>query len=121
MVGWQQWLNGHEFEQAPVVGDGQGSLACCNLWGHKELGTTEQLNWLKEFLHKSKIHKCAVTNFRCINLYEESFMNRLLNDLSVIFGHLTYILSTWVYNFRKGIVEREYNQIQLLNLSIKGL
>ena len=36
--------NGHEFEQAPGVGDGQGSLACCGPWGHKELDTTEQLN-----------------------------------------------------------------------------
>ena len=37
-------LNGHEFEQAPGVGDGQGSLACCCPWGHKELDMTEQLN-----------------------------------------------------------------------------
>ena len=36
--------NGHEFEQAPGVGDGQGSLACCSPWGHKELDMTEQLN-----------------------------------------------------------------------------
>ena len=39
------WLNGHEFEQAPGVGDDQGSLACCSPWGFKELDTTEQLNW----------------------------------------------------------------------------
>ena len=45
MVGWHHWLDGHEFEQAPGVGDGQGSLACCSPWGHKELDTTEQLNW----------------------------------------------------------------------------
>ena len=45
MVGWHHQLNGHEFEQAPEVGDGQGSLACCSLWGHKESDTTEQLNW----------------------------------------------------------------------------
>ena len=44
-VGWHHWLNGHEFEQAPSVSDGQGSLACCSPWGHKELDTTEQLNW----------------------------------------------------------------------------
>ena len=37
-------LNGHEFEQALGVGDGQGSLACCSPWGHKELDTTKQLN-----------------------------------------------------------------------------
>ena len=45
MVGWHHRLDGHEFEQAPEVGDGQGSLACCSPWGHKELDTTEQLNW----------------------------------------------------------------------------
>ena len=45
MVGWHHWLNEHEFEQAPRVGDGQGSLACCSLWGRKESDTTEQLNW----------------------------------------------------------------------------
>ena len=39
MVGWHHRLNGHEFEQAPGVGDGQGSLACCSPWGRKESGT----------------------------------------------------------------------------------
>ena len=34
MVGWHHWLNGHEFEQAPAVGDPQGRLACCSPWGH---------------------------------------------------------------------------------------
>ena len=54
--GWQRmrWLdgitelNGHEFEQAPGVGDGQGSLACCSPWGHIESDTTERLNWTAE-------------------------------------------------------------------------
>ena len=45
MVGWHHWLDGHEFEQALGVGDGQGSLACCSPWGHKELNMTERLNW----------------------------------------------------------------------------
>ena len=36
MVGWHPWLNGHEFEQALEDGEGQGSLACCSPWGHKE-------------------------------------------------------------------------------------
>ena len=35
MVGWHHRLDGHEFEQAPGVGDGQGSLACCNPWGYR--------------------------------------------------------------------------------------
>ena len=37
-------LDGREFEQAPVVGDGQGSLACCSQWGHKDSDTTEPLS-----------------------------------------------------------------------------
>ena len=44
MVGWHHWLNGHEFEQALGVGDGQGSLACCSPWGCKKLDTTKRLN-----------------------------------------------------------------------------
>ena len=44
MVGWHHRLNEHEFESTPVVGDGQGSLACCSPWGRKESATTEQLN-----------------------------------------------------------------------------
>ena len=45
IVGWHHRLDGLEFEQARGVGDGQGSLACCRPWGHKESDRTEQLNW----------------------------------------------------------------------------
>ena len=44
-VGWHHWLDGHEFEQAPGFGDGQGSLVWCGAWGGKESDTTEWLNW----------------------------------------------------------------------------
>ena len=44
MVGWHHRLNGLEFEQAPGVGDGEGSLVCCSPWGPKELAMIEQLN-----------------------------------------------------------------------------
>ena len=43
MVGWHHQLNGCEFEQAPGVGDGQGSLTCCRTWGCSDM--TGQLNW----------------------------------------------------------------------------
>ena len=43
MVGWHNQLNGRKSEQTPVVGDGQGGLACCSPWGHKELDSTEQM------------------------------------------------------------------------------
>ena len=44
IVGWHQRLDEHEFEQAPGVGDGQGSLESCSLWGRKELNMTEGMN-----------------------------------------------------------------------------
>ena len=50
MVGRHHLLNGYEFEQAPRVGDGQGSLACCSPWGRKELDTTEQQQILIQHL-----------------------------------------------------------------------
>ena len=40
-----RWLDGHEFERALGIGEGQGSLACCSSWGGKESDMTEQLNW----------------------------------------------------------------------------
>jgi len=44
MFGWHHQFNGHEFEQVPGDGEGQGSLACCSPWGCKESDMTEQLN-----------------------------------------------------------------------------
>ena len=44
MVGWHHRINGHEFKQALVVDNEQGSLACCSSWGRKESDMTEQLN-----------------------------------------------------------------------------
>ena len=44
MFGWHHQLDGHEFEQAPGVGDEQGSVACCSPWGLKKLDMTERLN-----------------------------------------------------------------------------
>ena len=41
MIGWHHQLNGHEFEQALGLGDGQGSLACCSPWCHQESDVTE--------------------------------------------------------------------------------
>ena len=57
MVGWHHWCNGHEFEQAPGGGEGQGSLVCCSPWNHKESDMTEWLN--------NNNLQCCVS-FRCI-------------------------------------------------------
>ena len=52
MVEWHHWLDGHEFGRTPGVGDGQGGLACCSPWGHKESDTKRatELNWT-ELMH----------------------------------------------------------------------
>ena len=60
MVGWHHRLNGHEFEQTPGDGGGQGSLAYCSPWGHKELDMTQRLsnnNWqLKGWTSKFSLY-----------------------------------------------------------------
>ena len=66
MVGWHHWLNGHEFEQALGVGDGQGCLVCCCSWGHKESDMSERLNWTELAIISS------------MNLYLSLFRGRLL-------------------------------------------
>ena len=58
MARWHHRLDGHESEWTLGVGDGQGGLACCDSWGHKQLDTTEQLNWTEnKFTLKNKSKK----------------------------------------------------------------
>ena len=51
MVGWHHQCDGHEFEQALGVGDGQGSPVWCSPWHHKESDTTERLSWTEVLIH----------------------------------------------------------------------
>ena len=79
MVGWHHWLDGHECEWTPGVGDGPGGLACCDSWGRKELDITEQLKWtewcpppgftylLDQFTHFRDI----LTSLLCNKSYEK--------------------------------------------------
>ena len=60
MAGWHHWLDGHEFEWSPEVGDGQGGLACYDSWGCKESDTTERLNWTE--LNSKYIHSPSPNN-----------------------------------------------------------
>ena len=59
IVGWHHWLNGHEFEQSPGDGGGQGSLMCCSPWGLKELDITEWLN-LTEGMHMCYVYNIMI-------------------------------------------------------------
>ena len=68
MVGWHHRLNGHEFEQASGIGDDQGSLTSCSPWGHKELDTTEWLNWMYWFGGPTKFGKHGKLSLLDMNL-----------------------------------------------------
>ena len=57
-VGWHHQLSGHEFEQAPEVGDGQGNLVYCSPWGRNESDMTEGLNWLIQQETKDSLCPC---------------------------------------------------------------
>ena len=63
MVGWHHRLDGHEFEQALGVGDGQRSLVCYSPWGLKELDTTEQLKWTMSML----LSCLTLSFFHCVH------------------------------------------------------
>ena len=63
VVVWHYQLKGHEFQQAPGGGEGQGSLVCCSPWGHKESDTTEPLNNKTESGRKvENINRSVISN-----------------------------------------------------------
>ena len=73
MVAWHHQLNRYEFEQIPGDSEGQGSLACCNPWGRKELDMTKQLNNNnKNFLMNITYHCISKRNLTQCNLFCES-------------------------------------------------
>ena len=125
MVGWYHWLNGHEFEQTPGDGEGQGSLACCSPCGHKELDMTEQLNdnnnpirsqapsallhsVLSSLFMKSSPHPNALEVFLLLPLPHSKFNSIFTAGFR---GHFLYFITTqanlthssflfphWLYN-----------------------
>ena len=71
MVGWHHRLDGHEFEPAPGVGDGLGSLVYCWLWGCKESDMTEQLNWTELINEQYYVSFRYSTGWLAICLHDE--------------------------------------------------
>ena len=67
MVGWHHRHNEHGFGWTPGVGEGQGGLACCYLWDHKEWDTTERLNWTED------LNKVKFKQTRNINRSKQKF------------------------------------------------
>ena len=107
MVGWHHQYDGHEFEQAPVVGDGYGSLVCCSPWGCKELDTTKPLTrtkfypWAWELFHPHLISVQDLVLSFCLLLTHTSIHNKEIfnfhSDLGWTF-HLLPLLPHWTIN-----------------------
>ena len=68
IVRWHHWLNGHEFEQAPGVSDGQGSLPCCNTWDLKKSDMTEFLKWSELRRNKDPVPRLQLVSLDCSSL-----------------------------------------------------
>ena len=92
MVGWHYQLYGHEFEQAPGVGDGQGGLACCSPWGRKELDMSERLNWTELILISQ--------GRKCMRVLSCEMVGLDWNQLHLT--HLSVFLKNWVFNNSKN-------------------
>ena len=84
MVGWHHQLNGRGFGWTPGVDDGQGGLACCNLWGHKESDTTEWLNWTEVILLFYDFLKEIITHLHLLCWYSCFPMEEILRRITCI-------------------------------------
>ena len=93
VAGWHHWLDGCESEWAPGVGDGQGGLACCDLWGHKESDTTGWLNWteLREDCHYFPLFKCVLPSI-------QELFNDLLKSFKVFFMWIYFLERKSLYS-----------------------
>ena len=93
LVGWYHWLNGHEFGQAPGVGDGKEGLVSSSPWGPQESDMTEQLNWTE--LEVKKVI-CSIAEGRIVFHRESGRVSR---------GQLQEILQCWLGSREQNNVE----------------
>ena len=110
IVGWHHWLNEHAFEQAPGVRNGQGGLACCCSWGHKELDTTEWLNWTnlnpsqnipKNWTGENNL-KIILWCHHCSDTQPVKYKRKLFRQISlrnIYVRILNKILSSWIQQY----------------------
>ena len=95
MAGWHHGLNGCEFEWTPGDGDGQGGLACCDSWRHKESDTTERLNW-------TELNSAYKLNKQGDNIQPWKIPFPILNQFLV--PHLVLTVASWpVYRFLRRL------------------
>ena len=100
MVGWHHQLDRHEFEQAPGVGDGQGSLACCSPWDSKELDMTEQMNWTEQNNNTKHLLYSHELNIRLIGLL---VMSCILTRIFINWSLLVLLMALSFFAFSGSI------------------
>ena len=91
MAGWHHRLDGREFEWTPGVGDGQGGLACCDSWGHKESDMTEQLNWTDVEVGSFYAHCLKSLNHKWVLNFVKAFSA----SIKTIIWFLSFNLLIW--------------------------
>ena len=137
MVGWHHRLNGHGFGWTLGVGDGQGSLACCGSWGHKESDTTERLNWrlgISEVIaHAMILDKTKVAGDCSHEIKRRLLLGRkVMTNLDSIFKSRDITLSTKVrlvkavvfpvvmYGFESWTIKKlSTEELMLLNCGVE--
>ena len=96
-VGCYHRLNGHEFKESLGVGDGQGGLACCSPWYHKESDTTKRLNWTEQFLYNKT---CYIKTYNLINFIVSFIIfNHVTSHSQYIYMHICAQVLSHVYLF----------------------
>ena len=106
-VGWYHWLSGHGFGWIPGVGGGQGGLACCGSWGHKESDMTEWLNWT------------MYLSYFCVNKFQ-----KWLKSIHLFIFHFNKVLTyqtthslnidlSWIYVTSLMLSDRDWLQVTI--------
>ena len=116
MAWWHHWLDGRESEWTLGVGDGQGGLACCDSWGHKESDMTEQLNWTE-----------LIINTVCDTCFADFFiLSHILTlfnfglFLEIAFLYIAFFMLCWkcshiyTHNYLKFNLNRSLSSLKLV-------
>ena len=95
IVGWHHWLNGHEFEHAPEVGDGQGSLVWCSPQGCKMLDMTEQLNWTSKMpsIQFCDLFKDLLSSVGCVTFKGRFYVFNIIL-------YLWWVVACWMFQLK---------------------
>ena len=99
LLGWHHWLNGHEFEQAAGVGDGQGGLARCSPWGHR-VGhdCATELNWDVNFENTNAMGFTECNSKPKFELYYAAILMQLFISTKILISlWFSYMNSSYVF------------------------